>query len=88
MSVVDDVPQIKLVVQDATTPFFVTIDGRCIPRAPTWASDTLIIEICCNLARCFASSIVFEDTFDDLSFVLDDLTLSAVYSAIRIECWD
>jgi hypothetical protein len=85
LSVVDDVPQIKLVVQNAITPLFVAIDGRGIPGAPAWACDTLFIEICCNLARCFAFNIVFEDTSDDLRFVLDDLTLSAVYSAIRIE---
>ena len=88
MSIVDDIPQIKRVVQNAITPLFVAIDGRSIPRAPTWACDAFFIEICRNLARCFAPNIVFEDTFYDLCFVLDDLTLSAVYSAIRIESGD
>ena len=88
MSVVDDVPQIKLVVQNAITPLFVAIDGRGIPRAPTWACDTFFVEICCNLARCFASNIVFEDTPDNACFVLDDLTLSTIDSAIRVKCGD
>ena len=88
LSVVDDVPQIKLVVQNAITPFFVAIDGRGIPRTPAWACDAFFIEICSNLARCFASNIVYEDTPDNACFVLDDLTLTAVYSAVGIECWD
>ena len=32
LSVVDDVPQIKLVVQNAITTLFVAIDGRGIPE--------------------------------------------------------
>ena len=74
LSVVDDVPQIKLVVQNAITPFFVAIDGRGIPRTPARACNAFFIEISRNLARCFASNIVFEDTPDNACFVLDNLT--------------
>jgi putative transposase len=41
LSVVNDIPQIKRVIQDAITPLFIAIDGRGIPSPPKVLSDKL-----------------------------------------------